>query len=842
MLNRILVLLLCSTLQAANITVCASGCNQTSVPVAYTNASPGDIIIAKAGEIHDVGGWVPEWKSWGKKAIRIRSSRWAEFPAPGTRVSWATHGHLMPIFRASTGNSTPLLKIAYASDYITMSSADPTANTLTGDTTVGIVNGDPIACRPRMDAFAGTMPGGILENVDYYIRDASGVTFSLAHYKDGPVIDITSNLAGTIHCVPSKTARNLIFEGIAFRHRVGVESTSVMFSVGSTNEASRLGMPSGITARMIAISGDEGINGPKTGFTNNGRGTRLIDSSIDEIKYQFLDSVAVYAGSTSEGLLVKNVLASAATHSFLSGGGGVAIRNGVVKGARAIRLFAMKRGSYIYNARAGAPTGACFTGRYYRDTSVSPNTCAMGACYRCVAGVWEQDLDTYYQDGHYLPKAIIEFKQCLGCSIQATVIKNGPAADDTGNPGACLMNSQVDPHTWSRVENSLYRDIYCDNAWRGITIGTDGGIYVEKNKSINFKNILITNLADYPAMSIHTSKGDVQSLAYRLDASTENSLMEHITIREAPGSPTGNFWLQLDAPFYPQMLGTYFRNNTGPQYGGLFASGSNGTCDSGGLGKWVSSATQIANNLQNGSSTPPLYSGCTTNMANANPIPYVSASNSRLSPGSPYSADCVSGCAFKATDDTDVGVDNDRLESEIANVEAGLPGWIPNLKFTLGSTRAVVSYWAPDTQVCTVTLYTDKARLIEHADTTGANKNDNRAGSITVGRSRQVALGTVSALTANTSLYYKVACPGGGGQYRVGEFKTFPAASAGQLWGFSSGGQSVASRISASADMSSPTAISANVNPRVVVPQGAIRYWQVTNAAQNGPIQIVVAR
>jgi len=837
----ILFMLFSSLLRGAILTVCASGCSYTSVPTAYTNANPGDIIEAKAGETFVIS-WKPAWKNWGKAPITIRSSRWMELPPAGYRVTWTDHGALMPIFESlSSDPTTPMVNVAATTDYSAISSVDTGANTITLDASTGIVNGDPIACRPSYSS-AATMPGGVNENQNYIITGASGATFSLLEYAGGSTVDITSAGSGTRHCVPSKTARNLVFDGIAFRPDSAAAVNSAMLQIGTGNEASYLGMPAGVKVRRSVFVGDEGENGPKFGIRVNARGTTITDTFIDQIKYDSADTQAIWGGATTLGLTVKNVYASAASIPILTGGQGVAINGGVVRGFSVDRVAIVKHGSYLYNSGAGAPSGNCFTGRYYRNTTPSPNTCANGACYRCVASAWVPDTGTYYQNYHYSPKANLELKQCVGCSFKGMVIKNGFAANDAGNPGYCLFASQVDPHEWSRIENTSFRDIYCDNTWRGVAVGTEGGHDFE-NKSVTFSNILIENMALFPDMSIWSTKGDVQAYAYRMDGGIENSLIDHVTARVAPASTGGTYWMLMDNPGGAgQILGSYIKNTLGMQYTyGLFPVGADSGCTGTGLGIFISSAGQFANNLQDGASTPG-YASCVTNLVNVNPIPYVSAGDSRLTSGSPYSANCSSGCAFTGTDGKDPGADVDRIVSETAEVESGGPGWIPNLKIKMGSTRGIVSYWAPDDQVCTVTLYTDLGRVTEDADTTGANKNDNRTGNVTVGRSRQFVLGTVDALSVSTTYAYKLSCPGGGGQYRVGTLKTYAAASGGQLAGFSKGGSSVASQYSSAATMGSPTAISASTNPRFTVPQGTVRYWQTTSAAQNGPVIAVVAR
>lgn len=90
--------------------------------------------------------------------------------------------------------------------------------------------------------------------------------------------------------------------------------------------------------------------------------------------------------------------------------------------------------------------------------------------------------------------------------------------------------------------------------------------------------------------------------------------------------------------------------------------------------------------------------------------------------------------------------------------------------FAIGSTRAAISFSKPITGPCTLTLYTDASRQIEHGDTnTSGEKACDRTGNVTAGNVVRFVLGTNTALADSTIYYYKIAV---GSAVMVGSFTT----------------------------------------------------------------------
>jgi hypothetical protein len=123
-----------------------------------------------------------------------------------------------------------------------------------------------------------------------------------------------------------------------------------------------------------------------------------------------------------------------------------------------------------------------------------------------------------------------------------------------------------------------------------------------------------------------------------------------------------------------------------------------------------------------------------------------------------------------------LGADIDVIEDAVSGVALGAPGWSgqANIRVDSGSTRAIVAYNAPDSEACTLKVYTAAARIPgnQHADTAGAGSLDSRLGNTADGSERQFVLGRVASLEPGTQYHYALRC---GQRLIVGQFRTRPA-------------------------------------------------------------------
>ena len=132
----------------------------------------------------------------------------------------------------------------------------------------------------------------------------------------------------------------------------------------------------------------------------------------------------------------------------------------------------------------------------------------------------------------------------------------------------------------------------------------------------------------------------------------------------------------------------------------------------------------------------------------------------RLLPTSPYSAKCVTGCDFYATDGKDLGADIDTVEAATAGVTGtGSIAARMRIHVEAGSRHAIVRYRAPTAAACSLSLFTNAARAILHADTPSAGaQSDARAGNIADGQHREFVLGAVAFLTPSTLYHARLDC------------------------------------------------------------------------------------
>ncbi len=137
-----LVLLgLVSGIQAADLTVCVSGCAYSTMQAAIDAASPGDTITLTAGTIFSSASFTLKKKP-GAKWITIRSSRWRELP-DGYRPA-ADDSRLATLAFTSTGSLINLESDPTFSSNCWTSQA--TGNTVT----IGYLHSESVPCEARL--------------------------------------------------------------------------------------------------------------------------------------------------------------------------------------------------------------------------------------------------------------------------------------------------------------------------------------------------------------------------------------------------------------------------------------------------------------------------------------------------------------------------------------------------------------------------------------------------------------------------------------------------------------------------------------------------------------------
>lgn len=831
---KILILALAATGLFAQtpIRVCASGCDYTQVHAAIGAAAHGDIIEVQAGEVFTEGMGSLAWKSASSKELIIRSSRWAELPPSGVRVTLADEV-LMPTIYPIDG-TTPIFRIGNNQQTMT---ADASTDVLTLSGAIAS-NGDPVACRKDNAPGAAVMPGGVTASQVYYARDVSGATLKLALTPGGAAIDVTSAGSGTRYCAAVKVGHHVKLIGLNLITNPSTASQYNLLEFATGEETAVAGMPHHITVQHCLIRGRELQNGPRNGIYMNANYVQILDNYVSDIKDVNSENHALFVGVTSDQVVIRNNGLNAASMSIFSGGTGSAIADLMPRNFKVIGNRLYKSGYMEFKAGSGAPTGACFPGEWYRRTDVT-QTCPDGACYQCPSGgTWGAAGTglTYRASGNTI-KALMELKQAEDWDIEGNWFDTGFEGQSSGNPGTGAFLSQVDAlSAWSRLHRIRVRNNRFDKVWRGFGVSTDGG-FALKNTNVAFINNLVTDLA-YPTLAGLTPLSGPYS--FRADGGQAGIIFDHNTVRLASGG-TVALGALLAAASEGISTGLKVTNNIYPQGGqGIFPDVA-GTDDCNGVTSKLGKFMQIAsspypwqNNLEEGATIPPPYFSLCTTLRNAiSTVPYVSASNSRLTSGSAYSANCASSCQFASTDSKDLGADIDVVDWETSGAYAGTPRWLEDARIHVGSGHAAISWTSHES--CTVKLFTDAARTTLHADTSdGGEQADSRAGNLVNGIHRVFVFGTNTPLTASTTYRPLLTC---GTRIRPFEFTTRPSGSSRDIsirYSTARTGETAAAN---DPTFASPTSISSATNHVFNMSANSVKWYRETGGVARVIVQ-----
>lgn len=811
------LLLLSGPLQAATITVCASGCSQTTLQAAVNAHNPGDIIEMAAGENFTLTSVTWPWRANPNKLwTTVRTSRWKELPSPGTRVSPEQHQALMPHLTPFDQYSA-VIQFGHGQGEIL--SVSTTTDKISLDSSADLVDGDPIACRT-----IGSLPGGVTENKVYLMANVVLSTFTLVDRETGVPVDIVNSTGiSRGFCTPVKVGGYVRFEGIDISPIPGNPTNYNLVWVGIGEETAIEGTPHHVEFRHCIIRGLPDEEGPRNLLVMNGRYLRVEDSWLAHAKQYSSETHAISLVQTPGPVWIRNNYLNAASINILSGGAGTGIRDQVTTDMVVENNHIQKLGYQLYMSSAGPPTGSCLSGRYHRDTSVSPNDCAHGACYTCVNSAWVQDTAGTYRSATYLTKNMIEFKHCLRCKLENNWIDTGFDAEDTGNPAYCFFLSS---YLKATNRDIVFRNNRCDKTWTGFAAADSDRANSAGNGPVVIENNLNTNMGIWPEYSIwQVENTGGQRRGFYFTSSYDSITVNHNTIRANGNTTSGMLFSYAEAGPLPNFN---VRNNIIPQgyYPVHVDDASETTCSPTGIGVIVGDpVNRFKNNILYGASSPLPYACAFENGASPTSVDFVSATDSHLISTSPYSAACASGCSFTGTDGTDIGADVNKVDALTSGAYDGVKPWLSDLYVKAGSTWTIVTYTAPSASACTVYLSTHARRLSGdyHADTTSSGASDSRTGSVTNGIKRQFVYGSVSPLTASTQYYGDVVC---GSQRKPFEFQTKAAGSNSVDWFVRPPSTTTGSICTDAAMTSGCTAISSSSRHVISIPAKSVRYYQ----------------
>jgi hypothetical protein len=431
----------------------------------------------------------------------------------------------------------------------------------------------------------------------------------------------------------------------------------------------------------------------------------------------------------------------------------------------------------------------------------------------------------------YAVKNLFEIKSGINIVVRGNVFENNWIDGQDGL--ALLIIALGDGNNtagWARGENIRFERNIVRNSALGVRIAaTNSVLNLRRNNRVSMTDNLVYKIGttDYPSIDAPASRP--MSVAGPCDDCT----IDHNTIVTA--APTGIGMLFDTAAFTrPRLSNTIFH---GSLYGMLRDGGLPIADFWGGDGNIVNT---VMVDVQSSLGAPASFGAYATNGKYITPATtlFAGGGDYRLAATSPYSAACGSGCDFAATTGKDLGADIDAVDTATQGAVGGTPWLGGSIRMAIGSIRAIAHYTAPDASACTVKLYTGHAArtaATPHGDTdSGGEQVDSRAGSLSVGTSRQLVLGTNTALTASTAYSLVVTC---GASVALAQFRTLPAGS-GTSTAYVSLGSAATGEYSSSADMSSPTSIPSSTTHAVPIPAGVVRYYRTTG----GSVQALIAR
>jgi hypothetical protein len=764
--------------------VCASGCDFSDLQAAINKARPGDTLSLRAGETFRGSFFLP-WKQ-GDGYIVIQSSRADELPPVGYRVT-ARHAPLMAKLQQGH-RALPVLSTG--SSFYQIRTVDAATGTLTINGRNSFPNGRPVTCASEL------LPEPLQSERIYYVRDATEYTMRLAETQSGEALTFRSPMSKPMTCVDAITGHHYRIRGLelaSFDGNQPSEYTLVVLGTGA--EGVRSAVPHHIELIQVYIHGRSSrqtpFDGPRNCLALNGAHLTLRDSYLAECKREGEESKAIYAVQAPGPLEIRNNYLEAASVNILFGGGRPTISDHIIGdgdgtgnngGVRIEGNHFYKQTYWKFSSGPGHPdvpaeqcqgesyflnTSSnqvyrcvgnqwepmrCAEGEYFRRTDVGPS-CAAGACWVCSEKehVFRQ-VDAPFRSAGYVVKQHFEAKSVRNAEIRGNVFENS-----WGASLAPAMQIANEGEYWVRPQNVVVENNIIHNVAGGMhTASSSDPRFKGRVRSVHIRNNLFYDYGETATPSFrYINIWPVMFSNDCIDCS-----LDHNTV--VSGSP-GGAGIHLIGPRPFQRLRITNNILYANRYG-IIGDGRGHDCAA--LDFFVPDG-MVSNNilvnntglLENGDlpcAKKTMYVPAKTEL-------FVGKKNYRLSPSSPFSANCQRGCRFSATDGADLGADIDAVEAATSGAVAGTPSWAEQaeLRATPSRTTAMVSFIAPaDAGACSVKVFSNAGRTGMHSETTRQ---------VEPGKRQEFELGSTISLKRQTDYWYLWSC----GERKVpGRFRT----------------------------------------------------------------------
>ena len=777
--------------QTGDITVCAAGCAYSNLQKAFDEAAPGSRLLLASGETFK-GNFRLHYKGPSGDPIIVESTRMDLLPPAGVRIQ-AEHAIHMPRLMALNRDSA-VLRIG--SEEEPVEKVDPAADTIQYGGPHGYVNGQPIAFWTD-----GTAPVGLIPNKIYYVRRISATVIQLAAEKNGPAVDLRTDFRGErLRSGTAETASRYIFRGIEFSVAPGTQHEYGLVELGTTYATSREGIPSQIEMDRVYIHGLPDQNGPRICLMINARQFTIVNSRIEHCNKEGEEGKGIVMVQAPGPGLIANNYVEGGSINLLMGGDYVRV-TGLVSGDEGgIEIFNnhfYKPLRLKYTAGAGGagdPGGrceggwymntssgkwfvcdenkwkagpACSRGEYYRRADVAQN-CASGACWEC-SDDSKFAPSQYYRGSSYYVKNLFEIKSGINVYVHGNVFENNWNNGDQSGVAVWVVSQvqQGNAGGWVRGENILFTNNIIRNSAQGLRLSSDGSIpFGRPNRNVRIVNNLLYDIGTTATPSIASRDGKPVSVAGEcIDCQFANNTVV--------SNSSGGAGVYFDTR---PVTGFRFANNVLPnnQYG-IYGDG--------GLPLSFYLKNQPAvNNLvlcvnYDGRFAP----GNNRIIFEGRTLVYAApeAKNYRLDPDSPFSAACQQKCEYAGDNNRDLGANIDLVEMETSGAVAGTANWNDQfgLRFaSLEPRKAVLTYYAPDPEVCSLRVSLTPGMRVPVADVNpeaGDNRHlDTRQGNTVENSLHTFVIGGVEPLEPGKQYFFKLSC---GARFQAGDFKTAPA-------------------------------------------------------------------
>lgn len=613
-MSRVLLglLLISADCLAVTKTVCASGCNYSTLTAALVAVKSDCTIDTLSLSLETFTSISAPFQTYYRPCstrLTVQSSAVGQLPPIGTRVG-IQHASLMPTLTNNTGGVS-LLAVGFpemlilaadtSGDWLTLSdSGQATTSQVAIGTALSFTdrgNGVGFAANPQPG-----LPAPLQRSTKYYVVATQNVA---AHQLDvkvsltlsGSAVHITSTAgintpSSSYYFQPQASLwdnpSNITFRGLNFiMNDPGANNNVALLVTVGGAESSIQAIPQGIIFEQCLF-----WRGDAT-FLNRGLATPIVlncvqcgvyDSYLEAIGFDGVESHGISMQQCQGCEIVNNQIASVGGGVFFGGAGGSVpqlMSDGVrVEG----NYFSLPGWMFVQDSGESHTTNPAYSSCYYAegsgsifiDRTGSPSSCSGGACQVCQAnGTWAADTAAQFRTHISLAKARVEIKAGQNITVRGNVISGNVVSGDQGNTGCIALvlteQSLIDGTGtfYFTMRNILVEHNWCDRVFSGFLMGQDAQDVRAAGTSVTTitepdsatYQIGATRPFGFSFLSGVTGTGNQPYLNYRFLESTgvDGSHYNVAPPFTANGSYSGG-GTSISA-IWPAMLSVTFRNN-----------------------------------------------------------------------------------------------------------------------------------------------------------------------------------------------------------------------------------------------------------------------------------------